>query len=304
METTQILLQQVLIMFLLAAVGFIAYRAGKISNEGSKTIGNLLIYISLPAVIIKGFMVERTTARLTGLLISMLAAVVVLGLCVLLSRLCFKSDPIASFGAAFSNPGFFGIPLITAVLDNGAVFYIAPFIAFLNLLQWSYGVSLLTGRKTGLKAKSVLTAPFMIAILVGLLLFLSQLSVPVLLTKTLDFCAGLNTPLAMFAVGVYLAQCDFGKMLKKGKLYAASAVRLLLIPLAALALMTLVPAMGNEIRLAILIAAACPVGSNLAVYAQLYDKDYTYAVETVAVSTLLSIVTIPLLVQLAGVLWQ
>lgn len=303
METSLILLQQVLIMFLLAAIGFIAFRAGKISNEGSKTIGNLLIYISLPAVIVKGFMVERTEERMVGLLVSMAVAAVTLGICVLVSRLCFRKDPIASFGAAFSNPGFFGIPLITAILDDGAVFYIAPFIAFLNLLQWSYGVSLLTGKKTGLKIKTVLTAPFMIAIAVGLILFFSQLQLPALFTKTLDFCAGLNTPLAMFAVGVYLAQCRFGKMLKKGKLYAISAVRLLLIPLIVLALLTVIPGINNDIRYAVLIAAACPVGSNLAVYAQLHNKDYTYAVETVAVSTLLCIVTIPLLVQLASAIW-
>lgn len=78
---------------------------------------------------------ERTAERMFGLLISMAAAAVVLTVCVLAARLCFKRDPIASFGAAFSNPGFFGIPLITAVLDDGAVFYIAPFIAFLNLLS-------------------------------------------------------------------------------------------------------------------------------------------------------------------------
>lgn len=136
METTRILLQQVLIMFLLAAVGFIAFRRGKISNEGSKTIGNLLIYVSLPAVIIKGFLVERTTERMIGLLVSMAAAAVILAvLCVFVARLCFKRDAIASFGAAFSNPGFLGIPLLTAILNDGAVFYIAPFIAFLNLLQ-------------------------------------------------------------------------------------------------------------------------------------------------------------------------
>ena len=303
MGTTLILLQQVLIMLLLAAVGFIAFRAGKISNEGSKTIGNLLIYISLPAVIIKGFLVERTTERMIGLLVSMAAAAVILGVCVLVSRLCFKKDAIASFGAAFSNPGFFGIPLITAILDDGAVFYIAPFIAFLNLLQWSYGVSLLTGKKMGLNAKQVLTAPFMIAIAVGLILFFTKLSLPAIVTKTLDFCAGLNTPLAMFAVGVYLAQCSFGNMLKKKKLYAISAVRLLLIPLIALALLTVIPGIGNDIRYGMLISAACPVGSNLAVYAQLHDKDYTYAVEAVAASTIFCIVTIPLLVQLAGVLW-
>ena len=108
MATSLILLKQVVIMFLLAAIGFIAFRAGKITSEGSKTIGNLLIYVSLPAVIVKGFMVERTPERMTGLLISMALAAVVLGLCVLISRLCFRNDVIASFASAFSNPGFFG----------------------------------------------------------------------------------------------------------------------------------------------------------------------------------------------------
>ena len=304
MATSLILLKQVVIMFLLAAVGFLAFRAGKITSEGSRTIGNLLIYVSLPAVIVKGFMVERTPERMTGLLIGMGLAAAVLGLCMLISRLCFRKDAIAAFASSFSNPGFFGIPLITAVLGDGAVFYIAPFIAFLNLLQWSYGVSLITGQRTGLKAKTVFTAPFMIAILVGLLLFFTRLPVPEILTNTVSLCAGLNTPLAMFTVGVYLAQCSFGRMLKKPELYAVSAMRLVLIPLAALALLTVIPGIPYEIKCAVLIAAACPVGSNIAVYAQLHHGNYTYAVETVVVSTILCIVTIPLIVHLAGVLWQ
>ena len=251
------------------------------------SISALLLYISLPAVIIKGFLVERTTERMIGLLVSMAAAAVILGICIIVSRLCFKKDVIAAFGAAFSNPGFFGIPLITAILNDSAVFYIAPFIAFLNLLQWSYGVSLLIGKKTGLNAKTVVTAPFMIAIAAGIILFFSKLSLPTVLEKTLDFCAGLNTPLAMFAVGIYLAQCSFSKMFKKKKLYALSTVRLLLIPLIVMVLLTLIPGIGGDIRYCMLISSACPVGSNLAVYAQLHDKDYTYAVEAVATSTLL-----------------
>ena len=78
---------------------------------------------------------------------------------------------------------------------------------------------------------------------------------------------------------------------------------MLLIPLIVLALLTVIPGINNDIRYAVLIAAVCPVGSNLAVYAQLHNKGYTYAVETVAVSTLLCIITIPLLVQLASVIW-
>ena len=304
MGTSWIIFQQVLVMFLLAAIGFFAFRIGKITSEGSKTIGNLLIYVSLPAVIVKGFLVERTPERIQALLVSMAVCAAVLGLCILIARLIFRTDAIAAFGASFSNPGFFGIPLITAVLGDHAVFFVAPYIAFLNLLQWSYGVSLLTGERTGLKPKYVLTAPFMIATLTGLVLFFFRISLHPILTKTLELSAGLNTPLSMFAVGVYLAQCKFGHMLKNKKVYAVSAVRLVLIPLAVLLIMAVIPGIHQDIRLSVLIAAACPVGSNLAVYAQLHNKDYTYAVETVAVSTLLSIVTIPLIVQLAGLLWR
>lgn len=144
----------------------------------------------------------------------------------------------------------------------------------------------------------------MIAIVAGLILFFSKLSLPAIVTKTLDFCAGLNTPLAMFAVGVYLAQCSFGNMLKKKRLYAISAARLLLIPLIVLPLLTVIPGIDNDIRYAMLICTACPVGSNLAVYAQLHGKDYTYAVKAVAASTIFCVVTIPLLVHLAELLWN
>jgi len=304
MTTSFILLRQVFIMFLLAAIGSLAFRTGKVTNEGAKTIGNLLIYVSLPAVIIKGFLVERTPEKLTGLLISIAVCAVTLGLCILISRLSFKRDAIASFGASFSNPGFFGIPLITAVLGDGAVFFVAPYIAFLNLLQWSYGVSLLTGEKAGIKPKAIFTAPFMIATLAGLALFFTQIPLHPIFTRTLDTCAGLNTPLSMFSVGAYLAQCTVSHIWKNKKVFAVSAVRLVLIPLAVLLLLAMIPGIGEDLRLSVLIAAACPVGSNLAVYAQLHNKDYTYAVETIAISTLLSIVTIPLIVQVASILWK
>ena len=304
MATSLILLRQVVIMFLLVAIGFIAFRAGKITQEGSRTIANLLIYVSLPAVIIRSFMVERTPERIVSLLISMALAVGALAISILISHLCFKKDPIASFAGAFCNPGFFGIPLTTAVLGDKAVFYTASFIAFLCVLQWTYGISLLTGEKTGLKAKTVFTAPFMISIIVGLVLFFTQLPVPDILTSAAAYCAGLNTPLAMFAVGVYLAQSDLKKMVKKPRLYTVSAVRLVLIPLVTLAFLTVIPGIPYDIKCAVFIAASCPVGSNIAMYAQLHNKDYTYAVETVVMSTLLCIVTIPLIVQLSSILWQ
>ena len=297
------LAKQVLIMFLLSGIGFLMFRTKKISMDGSKSIGNILIFLSLPCVIINGFQVERTKETLTGLGLSALAAAVILAVCIVVSRLFFKKDPIAGFASAFSNPGFFGVPLIVSSLSQGAVFYVAAFIAFLNLLQWTYGVAIMTGEKKGLSFKKVITAPFMIAIMIGLFFFLSGLKMPEMAKSVVSFIANLNTPLAMFTVGIYLAQTDLPAMIRRGKLYAVSVVRLLVIPAISLLLLSLIPASQMDLKLAILIAVACPVGSNVAVYAQLHNKNYTYAVETVVISTLLSIITIPGVVWLAQQIW-
>ena len=297
------LAKQVVIMFILSGVGYLMFRTKKISAEGSKSIGNILIYLSLPCVIIRGFQVERTPETLQGLGLSVLLAAVILAVCILIPRIIYKKDPIAAFAAGFSNPGFFGIPLIVSSLADGAVFYVAAYIAFLNLLQWTYGVAIMTGEKKGLSFKKVITAPFMIAIIIGLFFFLTGLKLPAMVDSVVSSIAALNTPLAMFTVGIYLAQTDILAMIKRYKLYGISLVRLLVIPLVGLLLLSLVPASQMDMKLALLIAAACPVGSNVAVYAQLHNKDYGYAVETVVISTLFSVLTIPGIVWMAQQIW-
>jgi len=294
---------QVVIMFLLAGIGALMFRSGKISLEGSKSIGSILVNLSLPAVIINGFLVERTPERITGLLLSALLAAVTLALAILAAWVCFRKDPMAQFAAAFSNPGFFGIPIILSCLDNGAIFYIAAYVAFLNLLQWSYGVSLLTGETENITPKRLLTAPFVIAIEIGAFFFLTGFPVPGILAKAVTHLANLNTPLAMFATGVYLAQTDPKKMVRKAVLYKISVVKLLVVPLLAMVMLALLPKAYFDLKLTLLIAAACPTGTNIAVYAQLHDRDFGYAVETVAVTTILSLLTLPLVTQLAIVLW-
>ena len=305
METAWILARQILQMFLLAGLGFALFKAGKISQEGSKALGNILIYLALPSVIINGFLVERTAEHMTGILYSALAAAALLLISILISRFFFRRDAIAAFSGAFSNPGFFGVPLIIASMGQGSVFYVACFIAFLNIGQWTYGVSILTGQSIaqGFQPKKLIRAPFIIAILTGLALFLIQPPLPAVVTGALSAVAALNTPLAMFTVGIYLAQADIPGLVRRRSLYAVSAVRLLIIPALALALLSLLPGSLHDMKLALLLAIACPVGSNVAVYAQLHGKDFPYAVGTVIVSTLFSLVTIPLLVWLAGLIW-
>ena len=307
---TNLLIQQVLIMFILAAIGYVCFRTQKITMEGCKTISNILIYLSLPCVIMNSFLVEYSSEKLEGLVYSAVAAFAVSVVSIVISRVFFGKDAILNFASSFSNPGFFGIPLIVATLSDGTVFYIAAFIAFVNLLQWSYGVALLTTDASTVNEKGswkkflpspkrLLTAPFMIAVIIGLFFFLTRIPMPGLILKSIQYIANLNTPLAMFTIGIYFAQTNPAEMFKKTKLYFLSIVRLLVIPVVCMLVLSLLPERFEEMKLALLIVSACPTGSNVAVYAQLYDSDYSYAVETVIISTLLSIVTIPVIVKIA-----
>jgi len=305
MEMIWILIRQILQMFLLGGLGFLLFRTGKITEEGSKGLGNILIYLALPATIINGFLIDRTPEHLWGMLYSAIGAFLLLLISILISRAFFRKDAIAAFAGAFSNPGFFGIPLIIASVGQGAVFFAACYVAFLNIGQWTYGVSILTGQpiRSGFRLKKLIKAPFIIAILTGMFLFLTQIRLPDIVSGVLTTTASLNTPLAMFTVGIYLAQTDLLKMIRRKSLYLVSAVRLLLIPLVALALLSLVPPAYHDMKLVLLIAVSCPVGSNVAVYAQLHRKDHTYAVETVVISTLFSIITIPAIVGISTMIW-
>ena len=305
MDTALILARQILQMFLLAGLGYELFKTKKITQDGAKALGNILIYLALPSVIINGFLIDRTPEHITGMLYSAIGAAVLLLISILVSRLVFKSDAIAAFAGAFSNPGFFGIPLIIASVGQHAVFYVACFVAFLNIGQWTYGVSILTGQpiRQGFQLKKLIKAPFIIAILIGLTLFFTQLPLPAVVSGVLSSVASLNTPLAMFTVGIYLAQTSIPGMVRRKSLYVVSFVRLLAVPLISLLLLSLLPQSLSDMKMALLLAIACPVGSNVAVYAQLHGKDYGYAVETVVISTLLSALTIPALAWLTSFIW-
>ena len=296
-----LLLNQIIIMFILMCIGFVFYKVKFISNQGSKDIGKILLYLVIPVVIVKNFMIERSAENVSALIHSVIISLVAMGIAILVSYVFFgKKDGVANFSSSFSNAGFICIPLISATLGEGAVFYISMMIVLINALQWTYGVFVMSGDKSVMKPKAIITNPIVIAVLIGIILFISGIQLPVLVTDVFDLVSGLNTPLAMIVSGVYLAQCDLRAMLAKKNIYVVSLVRLVVIPLITLLAFVLLP-IGNEtIRMAVLIAAACPVGSNVAIFAEAYHSDYRSAVEQVCMTTILCLLTLPLIVAIAG----
>lgn len=300
MATVFIVLRQSVIMFLYMAIGGLLFQKGLITKEGSKSLANLLLYVVLPCVVVKSFCVARTPERMSGLLVSFLAALGILLLAMAVSHLLFKKNPIDDFGAAFSNAGFMGFPLVAAVQGSEAIFYAAGFVALLNALQWTYGQSLISGDPSYRSPKAILKNPLVLSLLLGMLIFCFELPVPAIASDLLAALAALNAPLAMVILGVYLAQTDAKTLFNDPHLYVVAAARLLLIPLLTAWMLKLLPAQYAAITTTLVIVAAAPIGSNVAVYAQKLGKDYAYAVRGVCLSTLLSAITMPLLMLLVG----
>lgn len=304
MRLEWILLRQNIIMAIYMAIGYFLYKKIFITKNGSGELGKLLLYIVMPVVIIKAYMVEFSLQTLWNLGISMGAAIICLLLSVFVSRLFFKKRPIEQFGSAFSNAGFIGIPLIHAALGDEAVFYVSSFVAFLNILQWTYGVYVMTQDRENISVKKIATNPVVIGFIIGMAIFFLPMQQPFILTTVVGAISGMNAPLAMIILGIYLAQLPFKEMLKGKEVYLCAVLRLVVIPLLSMAALSLLPAEYNTIKLAVLIAATAPVGSNVAIFAQINKKDYTQAVKTICLSTVLCVFTIPIIVGIANALWR
>lgn len=300
MATVFIVLRQIVIMFLYMAIGGLLFQKGLITKEGSKSLAHLLLYVVLPCVVVKSFCVARTPERTSGLLVSFLAALGILLLAMAVSHLLFQKNPIDDFGAAFSNAGFMGFPLVAAVQGSEAIFYAAGFVALLNALQWTYGQSLISGDPGYRSPKAILKNPLVLSLLLGILIFCFEIPMPTIASDLLAALSALNAPLAMVILGVYLAQTDPKTLFNDPHLYVVAAARLVLIPLLTILMLKLLPAQYAAIATTLVIVAAAPIGSNVAVYAQKLGKDYAYAVRGVCLSTLLSAITMPLLMLLVG----
>lgn len=295
MELVLLTVRQLLVMLLYLLVGFVLYRCGVVTPAGSKDLAALLVKLVIPAVIVNSFCVPFSPERLWALEQSAVLAALLLGLAVLVARLLYRHAPLENFGAAFSNAGFMGIPLVTAVLGSDAVLYIVPFVALLNVLQWTYGVDVICERRTPLSLRQLFWNPPMVGIGIGLLLFVTGAggALPGVVETTLRGVCGLNAPLAMMILGIYLARENPATLFTEPRLYGASAVRLLLIPLLSAVVLRVLP-VPRTMALAVLICAAAPVGANVAVYAQLHGKDHAYASKLVVLSTLFSLLSLPL----------
>lgn len=297
---TQILLQQTIIMFALMLLGLLLSRRGMITEQGSRDLSNVLLYAVIPCVILRSYMSEFSTEKLRAMGLSALIAVIAFAASIAVAYLtCGTRHRIENFAVAFGNAGFIGIPLVTAVFGPEAAFYVVSFSTFANLLQWTYGIVIISGKKETMNLRMVFVNPVFISMVIGIALFVLQPTLPTVVTGTIGYIADGNTVLAMIILGYYLSKVQLRGLFADVRLYLFSALRLLVVPAVTILVFLPFPFARGEITLITLIAAATPIASSTAIFAQKFDQDYRRAVSYVCLSTILSVATLPLVMFFA-----
>ena len=295
-------LSQVVTLFLLMGVGFVLGRLGKVGGAGISQFTFLLLYIVAPCVVLETMQADVDPALLPRL---GEALVLTLGL-----YLCYSAAVLPffrrtegptraslRFGCIYGNVGFMGLPLAEAVLGSEALIYAVLTLVVFNVYSWLHGVVLMGGR-SALSPRSALINPGTVALVLGLPFLLTGSHLPGGAQAAVSFLADLNTPLAMVVIGAQMAAVDLAAILRQGKLFAASALRLVVLPLLT-ALILLPFGLDPLLYCTMVILSGAPSAGLTSMFAQRFGQDTATAAQLVSLSTLLSVVTLPLTAVLA-----
>lgn len=295
---------QVLVLFILMGVGYVAAKKKWLSEDGIRSVTNLMLYIITPCMMISAFQRPFDPALLKGFLISAAASVGVYVMEIAIASLLIRDRDEARrrtlrFGVVFANCGYMAFPLLDALMGSEAVLYGAAFNAVHVVFLWTYGLSLMCGGKEKISVRKAVINPGTVSAVIGLVLFFCSIELPPLLGQPVEYLAGLNAPVPMLIIGYYLAKLDFHKVLRTGNEYLMLALRLVGIPLLTLGILYLCGVRGFVLT-SIVVCVSAPVATMATMFATKYELDPEFASSTVAVSTLISIVTMTLIVGFTG----
>jgi hypothetical protein len=299
-----IVFQQLLKMIIIMAIAFFCFKVKWVNQEGNRSVSNLLLLVVNPCLILTVYQTDYDAVLVRGLLYSFLTAIIAHVIAIVFCHFCIpakenKNYAIERFGCIYSNCGFIGIPLIMSVLGTEGVFYITAYLTVFNILNWTHGLVLLNGDCSFQQIKQGLLSPMILATTLAMILFFTQIKIPATLLASMQYLADMNTPLAMLIAGFSVAQADLKKILSNRRIYVVSSIKLLIIPLLVLVALSFLP-VDSKVAYTTLIASACPTAVSLTSMCIRFEKNYIYASEIFSFTTVCSVITIPIIVYIAG----
>lgn len=300
-----LLLKKIAELFVCIIMGYALVRFGRLRAEDSRVLSVVSLYLLNPCVIISSYQIQRTDRLMAGLGLSLAAAALILLLLYLQMKLfgrTLRLDRVEQASVMYSNCANLLIPIIISLLGKEWVVFSSTYYAAQMVLYWTHCRILISGERS-ISLRNIFLNPNIIACFIGLGLFSLDVTLPSLLGNAVDTVGSMLGPVAMLIVGMLMAGADLKKILTDLRVWKVSLLRLIVTPLPILLIfkysgMAALAPDGHSILLISLLAACAPSGATVTQLAQVYGGDGEYAGAINVLSTLLCILTMPLMVAL------
>lgn len=294
---------QIASLFLIMIAGYVLRKRNVFDDAANARFARLIIYVSLPSQIIKAFasnqgiVSNKEVLFMFGIsLITYLLYAVIGALFILVFRVPSDKRGTYLFMMMFGNVGFMGFPLTEALLGEEALIYAVIFNVIFNLLVYSVGILMISKTEGEFKfpIKKLLNMP-LISAMISIVLYFCKIQIPEVITNSLDFMGNITTPVAMLILGSTIAGMPWKELFDEWRIYIFTIFKLLVIPVIVIVLLKIAPEMNSLIYGSLILLSATPVATNTTMLAIEYDGDKALASKGIFFTTLLCMLTIPLI---------
>lgn len=305
MEISFLLFKQIAQFFIMIIMGYTLVKLKIVKSEDSKVLSMVCLYLIMPCVIINSFLIEFTPEKLKGLGLAVGVAIVIHFVAWIFIKILGKAlnfNPVEKASVMYSNAANMVIPVVMSVLGDEWVLYSSAFVSVQLVLLWTHCKSMLSNEK-GFELKKIYTNINLIAIFIGILLFITKIHIPSVLQGTLKSVGGTIAPISMIITGMIMAGAELKKVFMNGRIYLVLFFRMILFPFIVFLIIyftgiTKVMDNGAMILLVTFIATITPTASSITQMAQVYGNNEQYAGAINIMTTIASIVTMPIMVAL------
>ena len=305
MNISILLMQQIVQLFLMIFMGYLIVKTGLVRDDDSKVLSKIILYLIVPCVIINAFQVDYTTDTVKGLLIAFAASVmtqVILLVVISVAGKLLHLNEVEASSVYYSNSGNLIVPIVTFILGQEWVLYGCVFMSVQLVFLWTHCKKIIS-REASYDWKKIILNINMISIFIGVILFFTKIRLPEIIGNTLASVGTMIGPASMIVTGMLFAGMNLKQIFANKRVYFITFLRLIAVPLIALVLIKLsnlasFSADGNKIMLIVFLAIITPSASTVTQMCQVYGNDSRYASAINVMTTLLSIITMPVMVML------
>ena len=305
MNISILLMQQIVQLFLMIFMGYLIVKTGLVRDDDSKVLSKIILYLIVPCVIINAFQVDYTTDTVKGLLIAFAASVmtqVILLVVISVAGRLLHLNEVEVASVYYSNSGNLIVPIVTFILGQEWVLYGCVFMSVQLVFLWTHCKKIIS-REASYDWKKIILNINMLSIFIGVILFFTGIRLPEIIGNTLASVGTMIGPASMIVTGMLFAGMNLKQIFANKRVYFITFLRLIAVPLIALVLIKLsnlasFSADGNKIMLIVFLAIITPSASTVTQMCQVYGNDSKYASAINVMTTLLSIITMPVMVML------